>query len=35
VFSLLCEELSPARAARMAAAITGAPRKLLYAATKD
>jgi 16S rRNA (cytidine1402-2'-O)-methyltransferase len=35
VFALLCEELSPARAARMAAAITGAPRKLLYAATND
>ncbi len=31
VFALLCEELSPARAARMAAAITGAPRKALYA----
>lgn len=31
VFTLLCEELSPARAARMAAAITGAPRKALYA----
>lgn len=31
VFALLCSELSPARAARMAAAITGAPRKLLYA----
>lgn len=31
VFALLCAELSPARAARMAAAITGAPRKLLYA----
>lgn len=30
VFALLCAELSPARAARMAAAITGAPRKLLY-----
>lgn len=35
VFALLCEELSPARAARMAAMITGAPRKLLYAATSD
>jgi 16S rRNA (cytidine1402-2'-O)-methyltransferase len=35
VFLLLCEELSPARAARMAAAITGAPRKLLYLATGD
>lgn len=31
VFALLCEELSPSRAARMAAAITGAPRKALYA----
>ncbi|HOX70955.1 MAG: 16S rRNA (cytidine(1402)-2'-O)-methyltransferase [Dokdonella sp.] len=31
VFALLCEELPPARAARMAAAITGAPRKQLYA----
>ncbi len=30
VFTLLCEELPPAKAARMAAAITGAPRKLLY-----
>ena len=30
VFTLLREELSPARAARMAAAITGAPRKMLY-----
>lgn len=30
VFALLCEELPPAKAARMAAAITGAPRKLLY-----
>ena len=30
VFALLREELSPARAARMAAAITGAPRKALY-----
>jgi 16S rRNA (cytidine1402-2'-O)-methyltransferase len=31
VFDLLCEELPPARAARLAAAITGAPRKALYA----
>jgi 16S rRNA (cytidine1402-2'-O)-methyltransferase len=30
VFTLLCEELPPAKAARMAAAISGAPRKLLY-----
>ncbi len=30
VFALLCEEMAPARAARMAAAITGAPRKQLY-----
>lgn len=30
VFALLCEELPPAKAARMAAAISGAPRKLLY-----
>lgn len=30
VFSLLREELPPARAAKLAAAITGAPRKLLY-----
>lgn len=30
VFALLCEEMAPARAARMAAAITGAPRKALY-----
>lgn len=35
VFTLLCEELSPARAARMAAAITGAPRKALYAASNS
>lgn len=33
VFALLCEELAPARAARMAAAITGAPRKQLYEAS--
>lgn len=31
VFKLLCEEMPPARAARMAARITGAPRKQLYA----
>jgi 16S rRNA (cytidine1402-2'-O)-methyltransferase len=31
VFSLLREELPPARAAKLAAAITGAPRKALYA----
>lgn len=30
VFALLSEEMAPARAARMAAAITGAPRKALY-----
>ena len=30
VFALLREELPPARAAKLAAAITGAPRKLLY-----
>ena len=35
VFALLCEELAPARAARMAAAITGAPRKLLYGNPAD
>jgi 16S rRNA (cytidine1402-2'-O)-methyltransferase len=35
VFALLCEEMSPAHAARMAARITGAPRKQLYAATYD
>ena len=35
VFALLCEELPPARAARMAAAITGAPRKQLYAVSND
>ncbi|MBL0163617.1 MAG: 16S rRNA (cytidine(1402)-2'-O)-methyltransferase [Xanthomonadales bacterium] len=33
VFALLCEEMAPARAARMAAAITGAPRKQLYEAS--
>lgn len=32
VFALLREELPPARAARLAAAISGAPRRLLYAA---
>ncbi|MFI4968775.1 MAG: 16S rRNA (cytidine(1402)-2'-O)-methyltransferase [Lysobacterales bacterium] len=30
VFALLREELAPARAAKLAAAITGAPRKVLY-----
>ena len=35
VFGLLCEEMAPARAARMAAAITGAPRKRLYEASSD
>ena len=35
VFALLCEEMAPARAARMAAAITGAPRKRLYEASSD
>ena len=35
VFALLCAEMAPARAARMAAAITGAPRKRLYEATGD
>lgn len=35
VFALLCEELAPARAARMAAAITGAPRKRLYEISTD
>ena len=30
VFALLREELPPARAAKLAAAITGAPRKQLY-----
>ncbi len=33
VFALLCEEMAPSRAARMAAAITGAPRKQLYEAS--
>lgn len=33
VFALLSEEMAPARAARMAAAITGAPRKQLYEAS--
>ena len=32
VFALLREELPPARAAKLAAAITGAPRKALYEA---
>lgn len=35
VFALLCEEMSPAHAARMAARITGAPRKQLYVASGD
>lgn len=35
VFALLCAEMAPARAARMAAAITGAPRKQLYQTTAD
>jgi 16S rRNA (cytidine1402-2'-O)-methyltransferase len=35
VFALLSEEMAPARAARMAAAITGAPRKLLYGKPED
>jgi 16S rRNA (cytidine1402-2'-O)-methyltransferase len=35
VFALLCEELPPARAARLAAAITGAPRKQLYVTSTD
>ncbi|MGB0132894.1 16S rRNA (cytidine(1402)-2'-O)-methyltransferase [Dokdonella sp.] len=35
VFALLSAEMAPARAARMAAAITGAPRKLLYAKPAD
>lgn len=35
VFALLCEEMSPAHAARMAARITGAPRKQLYAVSAD
>ncbi|HOV56443.1 MAG TPA: 16S rRNA (cytidine(1402)-2'-O)-methyltransferase [Rhodanobacteraceae bacterium] len=34
VFALLREELPPARAAKLAAAITGAPRKELYAGEK-
>ena len=32
VFTLLREELAPAKAAKLAAAITGAPRKALYQA---
>jgi 16S rRNA (cytidine1402-2'-O)-methyltransferase len=35
VFALLCEEMSPAHAARMASRITGAPRKQLYAASAN
>lgn len=35
VFALLCAEMAPARAARMAAAITGAPRKQLYEASGE
>ncbi len=35
VFALLCEEMAPARAARMAASITGAPRKRLYEVSND
>lgn len=35
VFALLSAELPPARAAKMAAAITGAPRKALYVQTTD
>lgn len=34
VFALLSAEMAPARAARMAAAITGAPRKLLYGSSE-
>jgi 16S rRNA (cytidine1402-2'-O)-methyltransferase len=30
VFAILREELPPAKAAKLAAAITGAPRKMLY-----
>lgn len=30
LFEMLCDELPPARAAKLAAAISGAPRKLLY-----
>ena len=30
IFAILREELPPAKAAKIAAAITGAPRKLLY-----
>jgi len=32
VFAMLKDELPPARAAKLAAAITGAPRKALYGA---
>ena len=35
VFALLCEEMSPAHAARMAARIIGAPRKQLYSVSAD
>jgi 16S rRNA (cytidine1402-2'-O)-methyltransferase len=35
VLALLRDELPPARAARLASAITGAPRKLLYDAKAD
>ncbi len=35
VYALLRDELSPARAAKLAAAISGAPRKQLYAADDD
>lgn len=35
VFALLREELPPARAAKLAAAITGAPRKALYEGGRD
>lgn len=35
VYKLLCRELAPSRAAKLAAEITGAPRKLLYAAGAD
>lgn len=34
-YRLLCEELPPARAARLAAAISGAPRRLLYAGDRS
>lgn len=35
VFALLREELAPARAAKLAASITGAPRKALYGGVND